>query len=122
MEVWKAINGYEGLYEISSYGNVRRIANKKTCKQKPISKRKDGGGYFQVGLYKNGIRKWFRVNRLVAIAFIDNPENKLEVNHIDGIRNNNHCENLEWCTRSENEKHTYKMGRIHWRLLKRERL
>ena len=119
MEIWKPIKGYEGLYEVSSFGNVRKIANNKTCKQKSISKRADVGGYYQVGLYRNGIRKFYRVNRLVAIAFIENPHNKPEVNHKDGNRTNNKVANLEWCTRSENAAHTYReLGRTHWRHLK----
>lgn len=123
MEIWKPIKDYEGLYEVSSYGNVRKVGNNKTCKQKSISKRADVGGYYQVGLYKKGVRKFLRVNRLVAIAFIANKHNKPEVNHIDGNRTNNHFENLEWCTRSENAKHTYrKLGRVHWRYLKQKKI
>lgn len=119
-EIWKEISGYDGLYAVSSFGRVKRLSNNKTCKEKIIKPRKDVGGYFQVGLRKNGIRKFLRVNRLVAIEFLKNEFSKSEVNHLDGNRVNNHFTNLEWVTRSENAAHSYrKLGRIHPNLNKK---
>ena len=67
-------------------------------------------GYYTVAIYENGVRKFKKVHRLVAEAFIPNPENKSQVNHIDGNKLNNDVSNLEWATNSENQKHAYKVG------------
>jgi hypothetical protein len=104
MEVWKTIECYEN-YEISSYGNVR---NKKT--KRILKNQKDKDNYSILNLYLNKKGKTFRVHRLVAIAFLEKNENKIEVNHINGIKRDNRLENLEWCTRSENERHSLKNG------------
>ena len=102
MEVWKKIEGFEN-YEVSNLGNVRsnhyfktRMLNQETVK-----------GYLRVSLCKNNKVKRFLVHRLVAIYFIENKENKPCVNHIDGNKKNNIVSNLEWCTHSENERHSY---------------
>lgn len=100
MEIWKAIDFCKG-YEVSTFGNVRNINTNKTLKQNYMEK-----GYKRVALFCNGKRKWLLVHRLVAQTFIDNPENKLEVNHINFIKDDNRVENLEWVTRKENVKHT----------------
>lgn len=110
MEVWKPIKGYEGLYEVSNYGNVRRVWRYGrewigTCKPK---RTKDG--YLETTLMKNSKPKYVRTHRLVATAFCDNPHNKKEVNHIDGNKRNNRADNLEWVTSSENQIHAYKLG------------
>lgn len=109
-EIWRAICGYEGLYEVSNLGNVRRISRYgrtwlHTCKAKVTR-----DGYLETTLVKDGKPKSIRTHRLVAAAFCENPHNKKEVNHIDGNKKNNHADNLEWCTSSENQKHAYKMG------------
>ena len=97
-EVWKQINNYD-KYEVSTLGNVRNSNTgrilKLTCK----------GGYLTTGLSKNSNGKTLPVHRLVALAFIDNPENKLQVNHKDKNRSNNNVSNLEWSTASENNIH-----------------
>ena len=93
-EQWKTIQGYEN-YEVSSEGDIR---NKKGKILKPG---KNSCGYLYVVLYKNGKRKNFLVHRLVAIAFIPNPENKPTVNHIDENKENNDVSNLEWMTQAE---------------------
>lgn len=104
-EIWKDVKGYEGLYQVSNLGRVKnKIRNK--C----LKPNKTTWGYYGVALYKNGISKRFQVHRLVAIAFIDNLMDKKEVNHKDGNKLNNCVENLEWCTRSENMKHSFTMG------------
>ena len=102
-EIWKDVKGYEGLYQVSNLGNIRNI--KKGRKQKNRKLIINKFGYISFTLCKNGIKKMRRVNRLVAIAFILNPENKTDVNHIDGNKLNNIVENLEWTTRQENETH-----------------
>jgi hypothetical protein len=103
MENWKDIVNYEGLYEVSCRGNVR---NKKTLK---ILSNKSKS-YVVVWLFGNGYSKRFTVHRIVAQTFIENPLNKKEVNHINGIKNDNRVENLEWCTPSENINHSWRIG------------
>lgn len=101
-EKWKDINGYEGLYQISNFGNVNSLYTNKILKPK-ITK----DGYKEIGLIKNGIKKFFRIHRLVALHFCINPDiNKYNiVNHIDGDRCNNVYTNLEWCDNSWNQWH-----------------
>lgn len=105
MEKWKWIKNYTGYYKVSNYG---RVISFHGPKPKILSNRDNGKGYFIVSLYKNGNCKNKRINRLVAEHFIPNPETKPEVNHIDGDKANNHVENLEWVTRSENRQHAIK--------------
>lgn len=106
MERWAPVNGYEN-YEVSDRGDIR---NKYT--NKVLSSKYDRG-YERVTLYNKGIRNMKQVHRIVAEAFIDNPENKDEVNHINGDKRDNRIQNLEWCTRSANMKHAYATGLKH---------
>jgi hypothetical protein len=113
MEIWKDINGYEGYYQISNQGNVRSVDrfdgvhDRKGTIIKPNLKQ---NGYLQVGLRMHSKRKWIGVHRLVAIHFIENPDNKPQVNHIDGNKQNNTINNLEWVTAKENQNHATKLG------------
>lgn len=102
IEIWKNVDGYENIYEVSNKGNIRRIGKEKNRK---LNMNRDG--YLLVNLYKNGVSKRLLVHRLVAKAFLPNPNNLPQVNHKDGAKSNNHIENLEWCTASENIIHTY---------------
>jgi hypothetical protein len=103
-EIYKTIKNHPG-YEVSNLGNIMSLnynntGNKKLLKQKLTKK-----GYFTISL--NSIK--YRVHRLVAKAFIPNPENKLQINHKDGNKINNNANNLEWCTNSENQLHRFKV-------------
>lgn len=120
-EEWKPIKGYEGLYEISNCGRVKGIDRKTRVIRKGHSQEmrvpekiftgyKGKTHYCQVALYKDGIKKHMQVHRLVAEAFIPNPDNKRQVNHIDGNKQNNIVTNLEWVTPSENILHSFKTG------------
>ena len=99
-EIWKDIEGYEGLYKISNHGEVWNGR-----KQRLHKKNKNNRGYCVVTLNKNNKQKQFLIHRLVAIHFIDNPFDKPCVNHIDENKTNNHHSNLEWCTHKENSNH-----------------
>ena len=99
MEKWKSIAGYEGLYEVSNLGRVRSL---KFGKTKILTPKNNGIGYFQVGLRKDGISKYLLVHRLVANAFIPNPQNLKTVNHIDEDKSNNNVSNLEWMSQTDN--------------------
>lgn len=105
-EVWKDIKGYEGLYQISNLGRVKRVTTGRILKG---DKNKDG--YLLVKLCKNSIGSNKRIHRLVAEAFIPNPENKPQVNHIDENKINNRVDNLEWVTANENINHGTRNGR-----------
>lgn len=97
-EIWKPKKDYEGLYEVSNFGNVMSLNYRGTGKSKLLKPNKNKKGYLHVSLCKNGKLKTFRVNRLVAETFIPNPDNLPQVNHKDENKENNSVENLEWCT------------------------
>lgn len=113
-EIWKDIKDYEGLYQVSNLGRVKRILfinNKFIKKENKILKIQTNKFNRQyISLYKNNKRKNCTVHRLVAKAFIPNPNNLPEINHIDGNPSNNNVKNLEWCTASYNCKHAYQNG------------
>lgn len=109
IENWKPIRGCEGHYMASNAG---RVLSCKPGMSERIMKQNIGTtGYWQVRLTMDGNGKGYKVHRLIAAAFIPNPENKPCINHIDGNRLNNALANLEWCTHKENQQHASKMGR-----------
>lgn len=114
-EIWKDIIGYENLYQVSNLGNIRSLCFGARNKRKSNTIRMLKIGYTNVGyskveLYKDGISKIKYVHRLVAETFIPNPDNKPEVNHINGDKTNNSIDNLEWVTSSENKRHALNTG------------
>lgn len=119
-EIWKAVKGYEGLYEVSNLGNVRSLDRPFKNKQGiAISKGRiltpfyeEKKGYYQVRLAKNGKNKTYRIHRLVALAFLENPLDYTDVNHKDEDKTNNNVDNLEWCTRKYNNNYGTKPERI----------
>lgn len=113
IEVWKDVPGYAGLYQVSNAGRVRNARSGRVLKL-----HRQGRGYCQAMLSKDGHRSHPLVHRLVALAFIPNPDNKPQINHINGDKGDNRPSNLEWCTLSENLYHRHRVlgqpgGRSH---------
>ena len=119
--VWKDIPNYEGLYKVSNKGDILSLPRYVNCnkngkrltEQRILKPTENYKGYLMVSLsYPNEYphKKTFTIHRLVALAFIPNPDNKPQINHIDGNKENNCVENLEWCDNSENQIHAYKIG------------
>ena len=110
-EVWKDIAGYEGYYQVSSLGRVRRIKGGQGARAGKILKQfLRGRDYLAVYLTKDSKTITYSVHRLVAMAFIPNPVNKPQVNHKNGIKTDNQVENLEWTTCQENIQHAWRSG------------
>jgi hypothetical protein len=106
-EQWKAVAECNGEYQVSNFGRVKSLKHGKERILKPAIGTR---GYLQNELSTNGNRKNWALHRLVALAFIGNPENKPQINHIDGNKINNHIDNLEWVTRKENMEHAWNTG------------
>jgi hypothetical protein len=106
-EVWKDIVEYEGLYMVSNLGRVKSLPRSGTILQEKILSQRVGRKYLCVMLCKNNIKKCTSVHRLIAQAFIPNPDNKPQVNHKNGIKTDNIVCNLEWVTAKENSQHAY---------------
>ena len=127
-EVWKAVTGYEGLYEVSNLGRIRSLdreveridrwsqqitlIKRQGCIMDPYTTLK--GGYLRIGLSKNGDQKNHLIHRLVATAFIKNQENKPQINHINCVKTDNNVDNLEWNTNTENYLHSVENGLQHY--------
>lgn len=110
-EVWVTVNDYPD-YMVSNLGNVKKLNYRKSGKEKILKHIEDRYGYMTVNLYKNNKLKHFTIHKLVATHFINNPENKPQVNHIDGNKKNNRLDNLEWVTNKENMRHAWDNGLI----------
>ena len=112
-EEWRDVVGYEGLYQVSSEGRVKSLertfidksGRKRTVKERILKPGMDKGGYLRIDLCASGKSRMFSVHRLVCQAFHDNPENKLDVNHINENKTDNRACNLEWSTRKKNCNH-----------------
>lgn len=116
-EEWKPVKGYEGYYEVSNLGRVKALSrivqtktkNGKSCTralpEHIMAQPHASNGYLQVALSKGGSPRIYRVHRLVAAAFLDNPYNLPEVNHIDEDKSNNSVSNLEWCDHAYNQRY-----------------
>lgn len=122
IEIWKDIKDFEGIYQVSTFGRIKRLS-RKTINEGLLGKNKElqlkeiilkpstiTKGYKGITLTKGKKRYPKKVHRLVAEAFIPNPNNKPQINHIDCNKSNNNVNNLEWCTNSENQKHAFKNG------------
>lgn len=115
MEIWKDVDGYEGIYQVSNKGRIKSLDRCFIRKDgKPIRLKgqilrghHDTKGYIQIELKCRGKRDLRALHRLVALAFIPNPYNKPQLNHKDGNKENNCTENLEWCTCQENIRHAW---------------
>lgn len=120
-EVWKEVSGYDGRYQVSNHGRVKRArweitrkdGVKTTYKEKVLSSPNSTDGYPSLGLMKGKKRHSYKVHRLVAMEFVPNPNGYVEVNHIDENKENNHSSNLEWCTRKHNMNHGTVQKRAH---------
>lgn len=121
-EIWKPVVGYEGLYEVSSLGRVRSLdrydSNNHFLKGRILRLCVDTKGYLKVGLSSNGKVKTYMVHRMVVEAFIPNPDNLPEVNHIDEDKKNNRVDNLEMCDRKYNMNYGSRMDKVRDKRLK----
>lgn len=124
-EIWKDIKGYEGLYQVSNLGEIRSLDHttiiRDDKKNRVYERRKKGRilkpfsskrGYLKVTLTKNKKTKDVKIHRIVATTFLDNPLNKRDINHKNGIKTDNRIVNLEWATHQENMQHAFKTGLI----------
>jgi len=118
-EIWKDIEGYEGLYQVSNQGRVKALAREWTCGRGAIHGHEDiilkpftttDKKYYLIDLLKNGKRKTITIHSIIMKIFIGQRPIDNDINHINGIKKDNRLENLEYCTRSENVKHAHRIG------------
>jgi hypothetical protein len=116
-EIWKDVAGFEGRYQISNIGRFKSVSRKIwnghgyfISKEKMLKGWLDSAGYKRINIYKNKIKHVYMLHRLVALNFIENIKEKPDINHKDGNKLNNHVNNLEWVTKSENTIHAWKTG------------
>ena len=123
-EIWKDIIGYNGLYQVSNFGRVkslsRRTSDGRNIKEKIISTKNSKGWYLTFKAANDRVYKTLSIHKLVAVHFIPNIKNKPEINHIDGNKQNNFVENLEWVTPSENMEHAVKLKPSFLKEMKRK--
>jgi len=120
IEIWKNIEGYEEIYRVSNFGKVKSLKRisvsqgyQRLIKERILKSVFDGSGYLEVVLCKDKNQKTFLIHRLVAKAFIPNPKNKPQVNHIDKDKANNNVNNLNWMTPKENVNHVGVAGIVY---------
>lgn len=111
VEIWKDIEGYEGLYQVSNFGNVKSLNYRHTGKEK-LLKARNNKGYLIICLWRDSKQKTFKVHRLVATAFLPNPDSLPQVNHISEDKTNNTVSNLEWCSAEYNSNYGTRIQRI----------
>jgi hypothetical protein len=117
-EIWKDVKGYEGLYQVSNIGRIKRLRTETRDKRNRVRIKNEvilvqntiNSGRYLIQLSKHGKVERYLVHRLVATSFLPNPFNKKTVNHLNGNYQDNRVENLEWATHSENLKHAWDMG------------
>lgn len=120
IEVWKDIPEYEGLYQVSNFGRIKSLERERKMNipchdiavvhERILKPSISGSGYEKVVLSKDATHKTIRVHKLVAQAFVSNPDDKSEINHKDGNKKNNRADNLEWVTSKENQNHALLFG------------
>ena len=111
-EIWKPIEGFENLYEVSDLGRIKSLNYHRTGVEKFLKPRKNERGYLYVNLYRDGKRKTFKIHRLVGTAFLPNPMCFTEINHKDEDKTNNTKSNIEWCDSEYNTNYGSRNKRI----------
>lgn len=117
-ELWRDVVGYEGLYAVSSFGRIKSLERMtsngaRLLPEKILSQIRQKSGYMRVLLYRDGVRKFVPVHRVVAEAFIENKDNLPCIDHINAIRSDNRVDNLRWVTHKQNTQHMIEMGHYH---------